>query len=212
MNPYEAPQAGLLDKQNSHPEGRPRLATSGKRLLTFLIDRTATFGLVYLAGMAIAAYLPMEMQVDLAEIPGIDYVISYIIFYLFYVVLEGTTGRSLGKFVTGTKVLSKDYERASLPQIMGRSLVRLVPFEHFSILFGNEGMWHDQASNTITVDLRAPRLPVTRRYLPGEKPLVIRHPTSGQPPRSQPGGNPRGLIPVVKPPNQPPPASKSAPN
>lgn len=194
MNPYEAPEAALLDTNNSHLEGRPRLATSGKRFLTFLIDRVATFGLVYLVGGLIADFMPLDKRVELAEITGIDYIISYIVYYLFYVVLEGTTGRTLGKFITGTKVLSYNYERASLLQIMGRSLVRLVPFEQFSILFGKEGMWHDQASNTITVDLRAPRLPAPRRFVPGQKPLVIRHPTSGPQPQ-RPGPTSPVIIP-----------------
>jgi uncharacterized RDD family membrane protein YckC len=205
MNPYEAPEAALLDINNSHLEGRPRLATSGKRFVTFLIDRVATLGLVYLVASLITEFASLDIRVQLSEIPGIDYILSYIIYYLFYVVLEGTTGRSLGKFITGTKVLSSNYERASLLQIMGRSLVRLVPFEQFSILFGKEGMWHDQASNTITVDMRAPRLPVARRYLPGEKPLIIRHPPSGQPPRPQPPSPPRPMITKPQQPGNPAP-------
>ena len=56
-------------------------------------------------------------------------------------------GRTLGKFITGTKVVSADGETPTASQIVGRTFCRMIPFEAFS--FARETCpvgWHDKFS------------------------------------------------------------------
>ncbi|MEN6451278.1 MAG: RDD family protein [Thermoguttaceae bacterium] len=77
----------------------------------------------------------------------------------YYFLQEYAWGRTLGKFVTRTIVISADGCRPTGRQIVGRTLARLIPFEALSYLFGQKypvGI-HDEISNTRVVD--KPRRP-----------------------------------------------------
>jgi uncharacterized RDD family membrane protein YckC len=73
----------------------------------------------------------------------------------YHFLFEVTLGRTPGKFVTGTRVVSANGGRASTGQILGRTLARYVPLEPFSFLFGGNppSGWHDKWSNTRVVKI-----------------------------------------------------------
>lgn len=73
----------------------------------------------------------------------------------YHFLFEVTLGRTPGKFVTGTRVVSENGERASALQILGRTFTRYVPFEPFSFLFGGNppSGWHDKWSRTRVVKI-----------------------------------------------------------
>lgn len=67
------------------------------------------------------------------------------VYYLIFEVLFKTTPM---KFLTGTRVLDADtYKTPSIGKIIGRSIIRRIPFNSFSFL-GEKG-WHDSISETI---------------------------------------------------------------
>jgi len=70
-------------------------------------------------------------------LPGVAISLAY------YIGLESLTSRTLGKLVTGTKVVNEDGGAPSLGQIVGRSFARFIPFEAFSFLFTEGRGWHD---------------------------------------------------------------------
>ena len=106
-----------------------------------------------------------------------DTLVGWAVIVIYYLIFEATTGRSLGKLITGTKVVTANQQhRASFLQILGRSIARLIPFEQFSILTSDHRMWHDSLSRTIVVDVRARKIPPRPKFVPGQKPLIIRHP------------------------------------
>lgn len=71
----------------------------------------------------------------------------------YYVAFEGLLGRTPGKLLTGTAVVSADGSRPTLKQIVRRSLIRLIPFEPFSFL-GEDYGWHDAWTGTRVIRVR----------------------------------------------------------
>lgn len=60
-----------------------------------------------------------------------------------------TKGRSIGKFITGTKVVMLDGSIPTAAVLFRRNLYRLIPFDVFSFLF-SKGI-HDSISKTRVV-------------------------------------------------------------
>jgi uncharacterized RDD family membrane protein YckC len=132
----------------------PVPASLGRRFGNFVLD-----GLVFavldgtLGGMTEA--LELQFDVDLVEL--------VLALMLCYVLPEWLFGRTLGKLVTGTKVVSIDRERPSFLRIVLRTLIRFVPFEPLSFVFGRMTGWHDDWSRTRVVHSRDPYAAMVRR-------------------------------------------------
>ncbi|TBN01902.1 RDD family protein [Hyunsoonleella flava] len=86
--------------------------------------------------------------------PLLDRLITAIVLALIYFAIESLTkGKSVGKFITKTKVVLEDGSRPSSSDFLKRSFSRMIPFEPFSFL-GSEGRgWHDTISKTYVVDI-----------------------------------------------------------
>jgi uncharacterized RDD family membrane protein YckC len=84
-------------------------------------------------------------------IPGIG-LLGIFIYVAYYLITELLWGKTIAKFITGTKVVMADGSKPPFKNILGRSFARLIPFEQFSFLFGKYPVgWHDQLSGTIVV-------------------------------------------------------------
>lgn len=159
-DPYRAPEtlvAAALPESVSamEPAGRWR------RLFNLLIDWAANWLLSLLIATPYIVYLVMQGGEEaLAELeqPNLlrDYGIGLFAMVLYYVSMEGLFGTTLGKLVTGTRVVSEDGRRPSWGQVVGRTLARVIPFEPFSVLFSGEDRrgWHDSLSRTRVVRKR----------------------------------------------------------
>lgn len=77
---------------------------------------------------------------------GLFLYVLYFYFFEFY-----SDGRTIGKYVTGTKVLSIDGTKPTSSELWTRSFSRLVPFDGLSF-FGNNG-WHDSWSDTRVINI-----------------------------------------------------------
>lgn len=213
-NPYQAPSAEILEHSTEPDRYRP--ASHGKRFLTWLIDYAARMGcavgvvaVIMLSNPSLikdakddAGYHEAPRRSVAGEF-GSDLLMGAGVAVGYYTLLEALCGRTLGKLVMGTKVVRKDYSRPGFWQILGRSLCRLIPFETLSIL-GGERMWHDRLSGTMVVDVRAAKLPPRRPYVPGQRPVIVRHPAAPLVAR-----NPRPVHNLIRP--QTPPAPPSDP-
>ncbi|HWB33836.1 MAG TPA: RDD family protein [Candidatus Paceibacterota bacterium] len=120
------------------------------RLSNAIVD---AFGL---AAFNIAAIIATILLAALS--PGFGLIISVpllILSYtgiLYYVLFESIWQRTLGKWITNTKVVKLDGTKPGFWRIVGRSLLRLVPFEAFSFVFGEHPFgWHDRLSGTMVV-------------------------------------------------------------
>lgn len=136
-------------------------AGSGLRLANYLIDFTlclcATvlfFGILAVIYSIITGLHLAEVTYQMENINGLaDRVLTMIVYALLMFVTEwGTKGRSVGKYITGTKVVKADNSPLTGMDLLKRSFSRIVPFDALSFL-GNNG-WHDRWSDTRMVKVK----------------------------------------------------------
>ncbi len=81
--------------------------------------------------------------------------------FLYYFILESTFGQTLGKYITGTRVITKDGEKPGTKTLALRTLVRFVPFELFSgfTISTFKGCWHDDWTGTDVIKVGTQPIP-----------------------------------------------------
>lgn len=115
--------------------------TLSKRIINFLIDSLAFFGITFLCIWASSSRIdPIQARY------------LFIAFYfLYYLGFEFAFGKTVGKFITQTKVVSsKDLTKPTFIQVLIRTLSRIIPFYFISYLMTGKGI-HDHFSNTILI-------------------------------------------------------------
>ncbi|RBA27496.1 RDD family protein [Flavobacterium tibetense] len=134
-------------------------ASKGKRFANFIIDYIGQ--LIIGGAIGIAMAIISEITGDYEYVAWIDtmgtlgeYALGIVILIVYYMVFETITGRTLGKYITNTKVLTEDGQKPEADKILYRTLSRMIPFEAFSFL-GDEGRgWHDSIAKTVVVDVK----------------------------------------------------------
>ncbi|WP_160289453.1 RDD family protein [Psychroserpens mesophilus] len=91
----------------------------GTRLANYLIDLIVIYSLWFVV-------------VLMSQFYNAEYLIFYILMFLYYLIFETITGQTLGKMVTKTKVITKDGTRPTFVNIRIRTLSRLIPFDALS--------------------------------------------------------------------------------
>lgn len=128
-------------------------ASTGLRFANFIVDNIVYAIVWYL--LQIILYLGMYSFIGRFNNSDVIFVFSFffslIFFSMFFSVQEYLfKGRTIGKFVTGTKAVSLDGEEPGFKKYFIRSLCRMIPFEPVSFLFSPFG-WHDTLSKTRVV-------------------------------------------------------------
>lgn len=135
------------------------LASKSQRFLNFIIDKAFFYVLMLLLGLLLG--LIAEFTGDYTWVewldtvdPLLDILVSNLIFLIYYFAFELTCGRTIGKFVTGTLVISKNNKELTASQVAYRTLSRIIPFEAFSFLGDVPIGWHDSNGNSLVVDVK----------------------------------------------------------
>ena len=130
-------------------------ASKDKRFANYLIDMICMviFGFLLGAGLGIILALvsPSSLSMFDQDNKLLDYAFNFIIGMTYYTIMEASTGRSIGKYITKTKVVNEKGEKPSLGTAFVRSLCRFIPFEAFSFLGSDSYGWHDKFSDTRVV-------------------------------------------------------------
>lgn len=140
----------------SHLSDRNIMAASWKkRLLNFILD-SIFIGLLTNAALVIAGEKQSFTDTTvLFSWPSLAYSVATTLIY--YIILEGITGRSIAKYITQTKVIVQ--ENSTKPTFMRcviRTLCRYIPFDVFSFFSSHPIGWHDSISGTIVCDSSVP--------------------------------------------------------
>lgn len=149
----------ILDTEVGNDKPRVYVpAGVGLRFGNLFVDLIALFTCNFVIGMIIGLsgygrILNEALSVNL---------LSITILILYYALFEGLAGQTLGKFVTGTKVLNEKDEKPSFLNILGRTFCRLIPFEAFSFLGSGYG-WHDSISSTKVVVIKEVKKKMTNK-------------------------------------------------
>jgi uncharacterized RDD family membrane protein YckC len=141
-------EAGIpvSDIQSMESAGR------GRRFANFLIDYVCAL----LFGMIVLIIILLVFGEDtLDSLP--DMVVGALLMCLYYIPFEATTGRTIGKLITGTKVVNDKGQPPTLMEVVKRTLARFIPFEAFSFLVKDAYGWHDKLSDTYVVKCRGQR-------------------------------------------------------
>ena len=136
-------------------------ASKGFRILNYIIDFIFSLMMIWIFTilLIIGRYFIFGVDFDqsAAEIGEIDPTVDRILTLLMYALIlffmeKLSGGRSLGKLITGTKVVKTDGSELTTDDLLKRNFSRAIPFDVFSFL-GNNG-WHDGWSNSRVVKLK----------------------------------------------------------
>lgn len=141
----------ILDYQEENEYGPPEwfLASGGTRFANYFIDQIG----IYVYSSLLSAIFGSEWIIAvLEEFSAIGFVLVILIYAGYWVLPEYFWGKTPAKFITRTKVVTKDGRKPTLMNIVGRTLCRMIPFDAFSFLFSSPPVgWHDSISGTRVV-------------------------------------------------------------
>lgn len=128
------------------------IASGGKRFANFIIDRIVLYLFSMLFGVILAFVSPSVLYLFETDNFMLNYLLGFIIAFIFYSSLEASSGRTVGKLITKTKVIDEYGNTPSYGKILLRTLCRFIPFDAFSFLGSTAEGWHDTLSNTRVVN------------------------------------------------------------
>lgn len=143
-NPYAPPKEKARQRRGRGRRRHHTRATPMHRFVNLLVD-----GLV-MAVISVGASVVLGM-LGQAWIADFAPVVSWTIFFVYFLAFETLLGRTPGKMFTGTIVIADDGQPSSLGRIAIRTLLRLVPFDALSFLGASAYGWHDRWSGTQVV-------------------------------------------------------------
>lgn len=160
---YKEPEYGFDDKilDDLFSEQVPlKVASKEQRFVNFMFDQFIMFIIFFflfaLMGGLISFFEGINGSSSLSS--GQDLIVfffflfclsTYVNYYIFFEYFAD--GKTLGKRITGTKVVKKDGSDPSFKDILVRTLCRYLPFEVLSFLGASPDGWHDRISETIVV-------------------------------------------------------------
>lgn len=114
------------------------------RFLNFLIDILIWLMLSFFLSLLVDLFIQTSDEV-LLQLYG--YLFMSGTFVLYYATMEIRFQKTVGKFITKTKVVKIDGSRPETSDIIGRTFCRFIPFDRISFLFTKNGI-HDYLSKT----------------------------------------------------------------
>lgn len=135
----------IFGKHKQEEELKDRIveANDGKRFLNFMIDFLLLQNLSYFL-----AYLLLKTSLAIIDVS----IIFPLVFFVYYFIMEGAFGRTLGKIVTRTRVISTTGNKINFPNAFARTIIRFIPFEPISVVLKGSSWWHDKWTDTMVVN------------------------------------------------------------
>jgi uncharacterized RDD family membrane protein YckC len=121
-------------------------ADKGERIVNLLIDTIVIYAIIFGVAMIIT-FVPGIFPEDGSPF-GI--VLFFGMFIFFYTLFEYFLGKTPGKILTNTHVVTVDGGKPGFLQLCWRSICRFIPFDAITFLMGVRG-WHDEFSKTSVV-------------------------------------------------------------
>src|SRR5215471_18686885 len=106
----------------------PQIASAGKRFLNYVVDVIAYYVLCFFFGIFLAITNNSDLVRNENSNPGFILIFMLILFLYYFLCEFLFKGRTIGKFVTGTKAVNEDGTEINAQTALLRTLCRLVPF------------------------------------------------------------------------------------
>ncbi len=143
-------QADLEEKIEKEKEFNSKKVSSWIRLANYIIDFIAWIILFMILVLIVGLFYNLDI---ILINHSVTYALLIILYLGYYIFMEHKYQKTIGKFITKTKVLTKDGKKAKLSDIMARTFCRLIPFDWLSYFFTSNG-FHDRLSNTTVIKTR----------------------------------------------------------
>lgn len=114
------------------------------RFIHFIVDTVAFFIVAFVLSLLLEPFLTKSNE------EFIVLIIILISFFSYYTFMETKYQKTIGKFITGTKVITKDGNKPETGDVIRRTACRLIPFDRVSFFFAANG-FHDSLSDTRVV-------------------------------------------------------------
>lgn len=118
------------------------------RLINFIVDTVVWLILFFSIAYIFDLYFVRFSSYWLNYVYSIS--LGLILYFAYYLLLEFYFHRTLGKFLTRTKVVNRDGAEPTFLAILKRTLSRLILIDVFYYLFSKSGL-HDRLSATIVI-------------------------------------------------------------
>ena len=123
-----------------------QIAEKSQRLVNYVVDR-------FLISMfsSLFSLFFIFSNLSIKETSFLSLMIYTVIHIFYYFIFELSSGQTIGKKITKTKVVKKGTGKINFFNIFIRTFTRLIFLDVYSYLFGNEIGMHDILSNTLVV-------------------------------------------------------------
>lgn len=119
------------------------IVSSTLRFVHFSVDLISFFILYFILTSLVMIFINIDSNKSIFPF----WILMLVSFIFNYAFMEHKFQKTLGKFITKTKVVKLNGEKPKLNDIMVRTFCRLLPFDRLSFLFTKNG-FHDGISNT----------------------------------------------------------------
>lgn len=144
--------------KNRENELSNQIASQGTRFGNYLLDRIFILIISFFLGFIFTLLLTIISPNSAGYFEQMgkleEFVWGFIIGMFYYSFFEALTGRSIAKFITGTKVVDENGNTPTFDAILLRSLCRYIPFNAFSFLGSDAVGWHDSFSKTRVIKIK----------------------------------------------------------
>jgi uncharacterized RDD family membrane protein YckC len=142
-NPYAPPVSDVLNAE-APAAASVEPVSMGTRFVNLVLDTVGYYITCFMIGVITA----------ILGSPKLGQVLALVVMPGYYLCFEGLFGRTPGKMLTGTRVVTVDGGTPRFAQILGRTFARYVPFEPFTFFSEPSVGWHDRWSGTRVVKVR----------------------------------------------------------
>jgi uncharacterized RDD family membrane protein YckC len=141
LSDYTLLDAPILESSGKNPYDY--LAPVNSRIVNYMID------MILYMGMQLLNDWHSNLGTSFFFIPRIG---DDFLLLCYYVIFEAIFGKTLGKTITRTRVVTTTGKQPDVLTIIGRTLCRLIPFDALSFLGSSHPRgWHDRITSTLVV-------------------------------------------------------------
>lgn len=144
------------DKEESEYRNKVKFsyAPVNKRIGNYAIDVLAIVVIEMVTGVFLIVFYGMDSPIySLLFNDSIGKLIFiFLLNVLYYTLFEAITGKTIGKYLTKTKVVTLTGGKPGWAGILLRSVCRFIPLDQISFILNSDSGWHDSLSKTMVVD------------------------------------------------------------
>jgi len=146
-NKFEEIREKATTERVAKKEVNSGIVSSGKRFLNFIIDFFACMIGASILGFIISFFINISEGLFLLLFSQLLFLGTY---FAYYAIMEIKFQKTVGKFLTKTKVVKMDGRKPENSEIIMRTFCRFIPFDRVTFLFMKNGI-HDFLSKTAVI-------------------------------------------------------------